>query len=162
LIERKGAFGTNVPLNFGAAERMGSANGEAPMAHGRAMRGAAGGGLAPWQVELTRRLLLRDLCSDCPVERLAHLCGLSRSYFTRAFKASMGAPPHRWLVRARLRRAGELLERTDQSISLIALACGFADQSHLTRMFHASVGVSPAAWRRQRRAGIAPPIATLS
>ena len=30
----------------------------------------------------------------------------------------------------------------------IALACGFADQSHLTRVFTRIVGVSPGAWRR--------------
>ena len=29
-----------------------------------------------------------------------------------------------------------------------ALACGFADQSHLTRVFTGRVGVSPGAWRR--------------
>jgi AraC family transcriptional regulator len=116
-------------------------------------------GLAPWQVKLTLRRLLQDLCATRPVEELASLCGLSRSYFTRAFRISMGAPPHRWLVRQRLRRAGELLERTDEEISAIALSCGFADQSHLTRMFHAATGLSPAAWRRQRKAGIAPPVA---
>jgi AraC family transcriptional regulator len=126
------------------------------MARGQAVRNVTGGGLAHWQVELALRLLRRDLCADVPVVELASLCGLSRSYFTRAFRISVGTPPHRWLVRQRVRRAGEMLERTDESISLIALTCGFADQSHLTRMFHAAIGSSPAAWRRQRKAGIAP------
>jgi len=116
------------------------------------------GGLAPWQVDLALRLLLRDLCADPRVVEIARLCGLSRSYFTRAFKASMGTPPHRWLVRQRVRRAGEMLERTDESLSQIALSCGFSDQSHFTRVFRATTGCSPAAWRRQRRAGIAAPM----
>jgi AraC family transcriptional regulator len=30
----------------------------------------------------------------------------------------------------------------------VALACGFADQSHLTRVFARMVGESPGAWRR--------------
>jgi len=118
------------------------------------------GGLAPWQADLASRLLLRNLGADLPVGELARLCGLSRSYFTRAFKASMGTPPHRWLLRERVRRAGEMLERADESISLIALSCGFADQSHLTRVFHAIAGTSPAAWRRQRKAGLAPTMAS--
>jgi AraC-like DNA-binding protein len=42
-----------------------------------------------------------------------------------------------------------LLE-TSASLSEIALACGFADQSHLTRVFRAQVGQSPAHWRRMR------------
>lgn len=112
------------------------------------------GGLAPWQADLASRLLLKNLCADVPVGELASQCGLSRSYFTRAFKVSMGTPPHRWLVGQRIERAVEMLERTDESISLIALSCGFADQSHLTRVFHAATGTSPAAWRRQRKVGL--------
>lgn len=121
---------------------------------------AVGRGLAAWQRDLAVRHLLGKLTDDFPVAELAGCCGLSRSYFTRAFKASMGVSPHRWLVHERLRRAGELLERTDDSIAQIALSCGFCDQSHLTRIFRAVVGVSPAAWRRQRKAGIAPPLTT--
>lgn len=128
------------------------------MARGQITENGSPGGLARWQVELTLKHLLRNLCADFPVGELARSCGLSRSYFTRAFKASMGTPPHRWLVRQRVRRAAEMLERSGESISAIAIACGFSDQSHLTRVFHQAVGISPAAWRRQRRAGIAPPI----
>lgn len=72
----------------------------------------------------------------------------------------MGEPPHRWLISQRVRRAREMLEKTDESISLIALNCGFSDQSHLTRLFHAQTGYSPAVWRRQSRAGIAPATAS--
>jgi AraC family transcriptional regulator len=113
---------------------------------------AVQGGLAPWQVKLALRWLLHDLCADFPVGDIATLCGLSRSYFTRAFGVSLGLPPHRWLMRHRIQCAQEMLERTTESISAIAVSCGFSDQSHLTRMFHATVGSSPAAWRRQRKA----------
>ena len=122
------------------------------------MQKLTAGGLAPWQLALALRLLHRDLCHDVPVADLANRCGLSRSYFIRAFKVSMGTPPHRWLVRQRVHRAGEMLERTTDSIGAIAVSCGFSDQSHLTRVFHASVGSSPAAWRRQRRASVILPI----
>ena len=112
-------------------------------------------GLAGWQLDLAVRLLLDDICADRPVAELASHCGLSRSHFARAFKVSMGVPPHRWLMNHRIRRAGDMLEWTTESIADIALSCGFADQSHLTRAFHAAVGDSPAAWRRRRRAGVA-------
>ena len=114
------------------------------------------GGLAPWQVKLSLRLLLDNQGSHRSVEKIAARCGLSRSYFEKAFKVSVGVPPHRWLVRQRVRRAGEKLERTDDSVSSIALSCGFTDQSHLTRVFGAIVGSSPAAWRRQRKASAVP------
>jgi AraC family transcriptional regulator len=130
------------------------------MARGEAPQRETGGGLAPWQLRLASRRLLD--AGAVSAEELASLCGLSRSYFTRAFKVSMGLSPHQWLVRQRIGRAAEMLEATQDSISVIALSCGFADQSHLTRRFHATVGVSPAAWRRQRKAGVAPPIAPLA
>ena len=113
---------------------------------------ATGKGLAGWQAELALRLLLDASFADFPVAALARCCGLSRSYFIRAFKVSMGLPPHHWLMRRRIERAQALLVLTSESIAEIAIGCGFADQSHLTRVFHNVVGESPAAWRRWRRA----------
>jgi AraC-like DNA-binding protein len=110
------------------------------------------GGLARWQIELASRLLLNDPSSSHSLKQIAAHCGLSRSYFEKAFKVSLGTPPHRWLVRQRIQRAGEKLEQTNDSVSSIALSCGFTDQSHLTRVFGAFVGCGPAAWRRQRKA----------
>ena len=116
----------------------------------------ATGGLAPWQVELVAGLLLNQLSRGLPVAELARRCGLSRSHFTRAFKASVGLPPHRWLMLFRIARARDRLETSADSIADIAFDCGFADQSHLTRVFHDVIGVSPAAWRRRARACPAP------
>lgn len=109
-------------------------------------------GLARWQIDLALRLLLNDSSSSHSLRQIAVHCGLSRSYFEKAFKVSLGTPPHRWLVRQRIQLAGEKLEQTNDSVSSIALSCGFTDQSHLTRVFGAIVGSSPAAWRRQRKA----------
>jgi len=43
------------------------------------------------------------------------------------------------------------MKETDASLTDIALACGFADQSHFTRVFSKFAGVSPGTWRRQVR-----------
>jgi AraC-like DNA-binding protein len=40
-----------------------------------------------------------------------------------------------------------LLRHRRASLSEIALACGFVDQSHFTRVFVARIGVTPGAWR---------------
>ena len=146
-----------VEFRFGEGHG-GGRNEDVPMARGEAKQKATGRGLAPWQIERASRLLLGDLGDNHPVSELASLCGLSRSHFAKAFKVSMGTPPHRWLLRQRVHCAAEMLERTDESISVIAASCGFADQSHLTRIFHAMVGSSPADWRRQRKAGVVPPM----
>jgi AraC family transcriptional regulator len=41
-----------------------------------------------------------------------------------------------------------LLRQPDPSLSEIALACGFADQSHFSRVFTRQTGLSPRVWRR--------------
>jgi methylphosphotriester-DNA--protein-cysteine methyltransferase len=50
-----------------------------------------------------------------------------------------------------LARARELLTRTDLSLSEVAVAVGFADQSHFTRRFRQMVGVSPEQFRKVQR-----------
>ena len=69
-------------------------------------------------------------------------------YFSRAFRGTMGVAPHNWLLIRRVEVAKEKLLSTQLSLAEVALACGFADQSHLTRVFTGMVGVSPGAWRR--------------
>jgi AraC family transcriptional regulator len=109
------------------------------------------GGLAPWQERRVKEMLLDDLQADLSLSELAAACGISVRHLARAFKATTGLPPHRWLLRRRVDLAKELLEGTDDSLSGIALASGFADQSHLIRVFQGLAGSSPGAWRRQRR-----------
>jgi AraC-like DNA-binding protein len=43
------------------------------------------------------------------------------------------------------------LATTEEAISAIALAAGFADQSHLTRALRARTGMTPARYRREHR-----------
>jgi AraC-like DNA-binding protein len=55
-------------------------------------------------------------------------------------------------LKQRIEYAMTLLEKQPAlDISEIAMACGFADQSHFTRLFSRFVGTTPAVWRRQRR-----------
>ena len=53
------------------------------------------GGLAPWQLRRAIALLRDDLAENLSLERLAAACRLSATHFARAFKQSMGVPPHR-------------------------------------------------------------------
>jgi AraC family transcriptional regulator len=109
------------------------------------------GGLAPWQERRARELLMASLASDINLADLAASCGLSPRYFARAFRISIGLPPHKWLLQQRVERAKELLLHTSDSLGQVALACGFADQSHLTRVFSRAVGATPWLWRRARK-----------
>jgi AraC-like DNA-binding protein len=98
------------------------------------------GTLSMSQERRVRDRILSDLTDDPSLSELASLCGLSRSHFTRAFKNTIGLPPHRWLLMQRIERAKSLLAQTGVSISQIAIECGFADQSDFT----VTIGGKPA------------------
>ena len=112
-----------------------------------AVTGFARGGLAPRVLRRLRDHIDANIDQRISVEALARLANLSVCYFVRAFKQSVGVTPHDYLIRRRVERAMELLSDTDLSLSEIALAAGFADQSHCARRFRQHVGMSPRDYR---------------
>jgi transcriptional regulator GlxA family with amidase domain len=95
------------------------------------------GGLSPLMERRAKELLMADMGGTLRLTDLAAACGLSASQFSRAFRRSVGMPPHRWLVQQRVERAKGLLRDSPTSLSEIALTSGFSDQSHFTRSFSA-------------------------
>jgi AraC family transcriptional regulator len=108
----------------------------------------ARGGLTPRQSSRAKDYMAAHFAEDMSLIDVARECGLSRGYFAKAFKTTTGVTPHEWRQRYRLDRVKSMLTQNATSIAEIALACGFADQSHLTRVFSRLVGDSPANWRR--------------
>lgn len=109
------------------------------------------GGLAPWQLQRVRELMLANMTGTVSLSELADACGLSVSYFGRAFRQTEGLPPHKWLMTERIGRAKDLLRHSAMSLAEVASACGFADQSHMSRAFARKEGQTPARWRRLSR-----------
>jgi AraC family transcriptional regulator len=95
-----------------------------------------------------KEMLLGSLDDKLSVSDIAQACGLSRSYFIRAFHDTLGQTPHQWLMKQRVDRACGLLAQGAQSLADIAAGCGFADQSHFTRVFSQHLGCPPGTWRR--------------
>lgn len=85
------------------------------------------------------------------LERSAAQVGLSPFHFLRVFAAVVGATPHQYLVRARLRLAARALADSDRAITEVAYDCGFGDLSNFVRSFHRAAGVSPRGFRRAAR-----------
>jgi AraC-like DNA-binding protein len=107
------------------------------------------GGLAPWQAKRACERFEADLGGKLSLQKVAAELDLSVSHFSRAFRISVGLPPHQWLLHQRVKAAKQLMSVRDLPLSEIAISAGFANQSHFTRVFSSIVGVSPAAWRRE-------------
>jgi AraC-like DNA-binding protein len=112
--------------------------------------GFARGGLPPRVLRRIREYIDDNIEQRISVELLAGIANLSICYFVRAFKQSMGVTPHDYLIRRRVERTKELLFGTNMPLSEIALAAGFADQSHFARRFRQHVGISPRDYRWSR------------
>ena len=109
------------------------------------------GGLAPWQLRRATEYMTEHLGDPVLLKDLAGQTGLSASRFGRAFKLSMGVSPHRWQMNLRVLEAQEMLRDGKRSQAEIALATGFAEQSHFSRVFREVVGMPPGAWQRAHR-----------
>jgi AraC family transcriptional regulator len=106
------------------------------------------GGLGRWRLARATEFVENNLARPITLQDLAGCVHLTRCHFARAFRCSVGEPPHAYIVRRRIERAQQAMLSTCKPLSAIALECGLADQSHLTRLFRRLVGISPAAWRR--------------
>jgi AraC family transcriptional regulator len=106
------------------------------------------GALAPWQMKRVVETVDANPGASHTISMLAQGCGLSSSYFARAFRETTGLAPHQWLTRRRIEHACRLLAQTRMELSEIALACGFVDQSHFSRVFARQEKRSPGKWRR--------------
>src|SRR5258707_8166302 len=109
------------------------------------------GGLAPWQLRRATEYMADHLADTVLLKHLSAQTGLSPSRFGRAFKLSMGISPHRWQMKLRILEAQEMLREGTRSQADVALATGFAEQSHFSRAFKEVVGVPPGAWQRAHR-----------
>jgi AraC family transcriptional regulator len=105
-------------------------------------------GLSDRQLTAVRELMEERLAEPLPIADLADAVALSRSQFTRQFRASTGQSPHQYLLTLRLDQACRLLRTGSSPIGEVAVECGFSHQEHLTRVMRARLDTTPAALRR--------------
>ena len=106
------------------------------------------GGLAAWQERVVTAYIEEHLEEQVSLATLAGLARLSPYYFCRAFKQSLGVPPHRYHSRRRIERAKALLAKQSPSVTEIGLAVGFSETSSFTAAFRKVTGVTPTAYHR--------------
>lgn len=117
-----------------------------PARHGREQ-------LANHTVRQLRDFVESSLAEELDVPALAQVAGLSPAHFARAFAATVGMTPFRYVMARRLAHAREMLQKTRRSTLDIALDAGFKTPSHFTARFRQEFGVTP----REVRAGTGQP-----
>ena len=83
------------------------------------------------------------------VARIASLACLSQRQLNRKFHETFGMSVQEFVIRTRIQAASDDLIQTDKPIAVIAIDCGFCDQSAFTQQFRKHVGESPLEFRRR-------------
>lgn len=79
---------------------------------------------------------------------IAAAAGYSPNYLSRKFREAAGIGVHEYLVFIRLQHAALELITTDDSVTEIALRCGFSDSNYFKDAFKKRYGATPRAYRK--------------
>ena len=91
--------------------------------------------------------LLDDVGDNRTLDDWAHVAGMSRRTFMRAFSAQAGMSFGRWRQQARLFAALEMLAQR-KSVTEVAIAVGYDSVSAFIEMFRTMLGTTPQAYFR--------------
>lgn len=83
------------------------------------------------------------------LQQLAESLMVSYAKFRKDFTKVVGISPNQYLLRLRIRKAGELLQSTSLSMSEIATQAGFESVYYFSRYFKKSMGTTPSLYRKK-------------
>ena len=83
------------------------------------------------------------------IQDLAKHIGISRSYLVKLVKKETGMSPQKYLIEIRMRRASNLLGRSNDPVRIIAAECGYDDALAFSKVFKSKFGVNPRDYRMQ-------------
>lgn len=81
------------------------------------------------------------------VSDLADICGMSETHFRRVFQSYVNMTPMDYVNLSRIQKACELMKKSDLSMDMVAVRCGFATTSTFNRNFRKFLDISPYQWK---------------
>lgn len=85
----------------------------------------------------------QNYATDITLDTLAAFMHLNKSYVSRTFKEMIGTTYSHYLRRYRIERAKELLQTTNETITIIAEKVGYPDIAYFSRIFKKETGMTP-------------------
>jgi len=94
-----------------------------------------------------KQVIESHLYSDIGIDELAHLCNMSLSTFKREFKKVFQDSPAKYIKQKKLEKSAKLLTISDQSITTIAIECGFSSAAYFSTAFRQHFKKTPKNYR---------------
>ena len=113
----------------------------------------------PAWLQQAREILHERFMESVSLSNTAALVGVHAAHLAKMFRRHYGCTVGHYVRRLRQNHAAELLAQSDQSLSAVALATGFYDQSHFAHLFKRRFGVTPGDFRASFRTRQAPVLA---
>jgi AraC family transcriptional regulator len=110
----------------------------------------------PQWLRQAREVLHEQFAESLSLFSVAQQVGVHAAHLAKMFRKHYGCAVGDYLRRLRLDHAAQLLARSDKTLSTIALAAGFYDQSHFAHLFKRRFGIPPGVFRRGLRRRQAP------
>lgn len=82
------------------------------------------------------------------MESLARIEKLNPSYFSKLFTSEIGISTKKYILKAKLNTAKNMLEQSDYTLSDIALSLGFSSQSAFSNAFTKEYGITPGKYQK--------------
>lgn len=91
----------------------------------------------------------RHLHEKISQAKVAELCGMTSSQFSRTFKRVCEITFQEFLLQSRIQEAIRLLKNPSASITDVGYTVGFQDLSYFTRMFRRYAGITPSEYKQR-------------
>jgi AraC family transcriptional regulator len=104
--------------------------------------------LPPRWLRQVCELLHEEFGGRLTLAYVAGSVGVHPAHLARVFRQTQGCTVGDYIRNLRIEYACRRLRSSQETLAAIALAAGFADQSHFTKMFKRQTGVSPALFRK--------------
>jgi AraC family transcriptional regulator len=100
-------------------------------------------GLSPRRRRQVVDFIEAHLHDDLRLSDIARIAGVGATQLKASFPRALGLTVHQYVLRRRVERAKSLLLAGETSPAQVALAAGFAHQSHMALCMRRILGVTP-------------------
>lgn len=84
---------------------------------------------------------------DLKIDDIAEATGMSRSVLYNKIKTAVGMTPIDFVRHIRIMKASEMLQNSDDSLTMISYNVGFSDPKYFSKVFKKEIGITPTEYR---------------
>ena len=103
------------------------------------------------EINIVIRYVYNNYSEELTLSKIARLVNMNPSYFSRCFKKTTGIGLMDYVNNIRIKNAVSLISDTNMSLTEIAHACGYNNQSYFCRQFQKIIGCSASKYRNNKK-----------